>query len=254
MATISVVIPSLNDAILLRECLRAVFAQSRLADEVIVVDNGSTDDTAEVARTAGARVVDQPLRGVFPATAAGFDAASGDIIARLDADSVAPPDWIERVEATFAASPGLAALTGPGDFYGSNAAIHWVAKRLYIGGYVWFIGGMLGHPPLFGSNLALRASTWERMRLTVHSDNPVVHDDLDLSFAVRPDMTTVFDESLRVGVSARPFESWAGLRSRVSRAYTTVAINWREESPVRRRAARKSWREQNADDQLVAEA
>src|SRR4029453_8593816 len=55
MGTISVIVPSLNDADFLAVCLDALANQTRRADEVIVVDNGSTDATAEVAAAAGAR-------------------------------------------------------------------------------------------------------------------------------------------------------------------------------------------------------
>ncbi|HQG71141.1 MAG TPA: glycosyltransferase family A protein, partial [Rhodoglobus sp.] len=119
MTRVSVVIPALNDSPMLANCLRALAAQTRLADEIIVVDNGSTDDTAAVALAAGALVIEEPLRGIFPATAAGFDAATGDLLARLDADSVPPADWLQRVVTAFEDDPDLAALSGPGDFYGS---------------------------------------------------------------------------------------------------------------------------------------
>ena len=66
MGTISVIVPSLNDAGYLAVCLDALAMQTRRADEVIVVDNGSTDATAAVARATGARVVDQPVRGMLP--------------------------------------------------------------------------------------------------------------------------------------------------------------------------------------------
>ena len=239
-STVSVIIPSYNDAVMLRECLRAVNGQFRKADEIIVVDNASEDDTSAVAREAGAAVVLQPVRGVFPATAAGFDAATGDILARLDADSIPPADWLERIERRFAASEELSVLTGPGRFYGSNRFVHWIAERVYIGGYFWFIGLVLGHPPLFGSNLALRASTWQTVRETVHSDRGDVHDDLDLSFHIRPGMVVELDRTLVVGVSARPFESLAGLGRRLAMAYTTIRLNWQEQSPARRRAAHRA--------------
>src|SRR5688572_29893593 len=120
MGTISVIVPCLNDAGFLGACLDALALQTRPADEIVVVDNGSTDATAAVARSAGARVVDEPMRGIWPATAAGFDAASGDLLARLDADSVPAPDWLAEVERRMAAADRPTAVTGSGQFYGGN--------------------------------------------------------------------------------------------------------------------------------------
>ncbi len=232
-------IPALNDAPMLEACLRALNSQTRRADEVIVVDNGSTDATADVARAAGARVIAEPLRGIFPATAAGFDAAAGDLLARLDADSVPPADWLERIVAAFESDAALDLLSGPGDFYGSNRVIHWAAEHLYIGGYMWFVGALLGHDCLFGSNLALRASAWRRLRTTVHRSMREIHDDLDLTINLAPDMGVRFDRSLRVGVSARPFESLSGLGRRVRWAFSTLALNSREKPFSERRAERR---------------
>jgi glycosyltransferase involved in cell wall biosynthesis len=254
MTSISVVIPAFNDSAMLANCLTALAAQTRPADEIIVVDNASTDDTAAVARAAGARVIEEPMRGIFPATSAGFDAARGEIIARLDADSVPYPDWLARVEATFAASPELSALTGPGDFYGANRFLRWAGERLYIGGYFFWVTPVLGHAPLFGSNLALRSSVWKRVRPTVNRSLREIHDDLDLSFHLQPDMTVLFDPTLRVGVSARPFYSWRALGRRLSWSYKTFRINFRDETPWQRRAARRAYAAGDAAKESTARA
>jgi glycosyltransferase involved in cell wall biosynthesis len=86
---VSVVIPCLNEAETIGECVRrsrAVLDANALAGEVIVVDNGSTDGSGELAREAGGLVVDEPRRGYGSAYLAGLDVAQGDYIVMVDAD------------------------------------------------------------------------------------------------------------------------------------------------------------------------
>ncbi|HET8927127.1 MAG TPA: glycosyltransferase family A protein [Microbacterium sp.] len=232
--TVSVVIPSLNDAQMLKHCLDALAAQTRAPDEVIVVDNGSTDDTAEVARAVGARVVEEPRRGVLRATAAGFDAAAGDIIGRLDADSRPAPGWVARLEERFDADPTLAGITGSGTFYGRGPVWRFIGRYAYLGGYFWVFQGVVARVPLFGSNFALRREAWARVRDRVHLDDPRAHDDLDISLVLEPGMGVDFDRRLEVGVSARPFESFAGFKRRALWAFHIVDVNFRERSWPRR--------------------
>jgi glycosyltransferase involved in cell wall biosynthesis len=239
MTSITVVIPVFNDAIMLQTCLDALAAQSRPADDIIVVDNASTDNSAEVARAGGARVIVEPVHGILPATTAGFDAATGDIIARLDADSRPPPDWLVRVARTLNTAGPLSAVTGPGDFYGAGRAVCWLGRVVYIGGYFWFIGALLGHPPLFGSNMAITSGVWARIRPLVDPTLAEVHDDLYVSFRIQPDMTVSYDSRLRVGISARPFDNWSGLSRRLRWAWTTVRMNRRSLSLRQRRAERR---------------
>lgn len=239
MASISVIIPARNDAEYLRACLQSLAAQTRRADEIVVVDNASTDETASIARKAGARVVVEPRIGIPAAAAAGFDAATGDVLARLDADSLPPPDWVERIERALAEAVPPAVVTGPGEFYGCGRVTHWLGSKVYIRGYFWSMALVLGHPPVFGSNFAMHAGVWSAVRDRVHRTTRVVHDDLDLSIQLEPGVAICFDRSLLVGVSARPFDTVGGLVRRLWWALLTLYLNGAEES-VRRRRAR--WR------------
>lgn len=238
MATISVVIPARNDAALLADALAALSRQTRQPDEVIVVDNASIDATAAVASSAGARVITQSVPGIWPAAAMGYDAASGDIIARLDADSVPPEDWLARVERAFD-DDAVHAVTGPGRFYDCNRALALLGEALYIGGYFAAMRGWLLHPPVFGSNFAMARDVWRSVRDHVHSGHTDIHDDMDLSIHLGAGSVVRYDRGLRVGISARPLLSWTGFRRRVSWGLHTVALHYRDDSPWRRRVERR---------------
>jgi glycosyltransferase involved in cell wall biosynthesis len=245
LTLITVVIPAFNDADMLEQCLACLAVQLRPADEVIVVDNGSTDRTAAVALAAGARVVSQPVRGIWPAASLGYDEARGDIIARLDADSRPPMDWLMHIEAEFIDSPEIGFLTGPGDFYDGNALIVFLGQNVYIAGFFWSMTIWLGHSPVFGSNFAMRREAWQSVRGRVHRDERAIHDDLDLSLHLTPDLIVRLDESLRVGISSRPFASWSGIGRRLGWVYLTFKLHWPEDSPWRRRADRRHWKKLN---------
>lgn len=239
------VIPVLDDAELLRTGLAALGAQTRRADVVLVVDNGSTDASAQVARDAGARVVDEPQRGILAATVRGFDtalAAGVDVIARIDADSVPAPGWLARVERDFteaaAAGEPLTAVTGPATFYGGSALTRFFGRRVYLAAYFTTMHAALGHTPLFGSNFALWAAVWPQLRPGVHLGVDGIHDDLDISYRIRPGMRVRFDRGLEVRVSARPFDTASGFVRRVHWGVRTLWINGRRSNPVARIWAR----------------
>ena len=86
---VSVVIPCLNEAENIEECVTRAFAVLRehgISGEVIVSDNGSEDGSGDIARAAGATVIHEPRRGYGSAYLAGFAAARGDYILMIDAD------------------------------------------------------------------------------------------------------------------------------------------------------------------------
>ena len=227
----SVVVPAYDEEALLGACLGSLSRQTRPPAEVVVVDNNSRDRTAAIARAHGARVVTEPVQGIWPAAATGYDAVTGDVIARCDADSVVPPDWIERIEAAFAHDPGLRALTGPGVFAELPPVRRLLADVLYMRPYFLLVGLALGHPPLFGSNFAMRTEVWRSIRDEVHSASDAVHDDIDLSFHIGRGPQVRYDPSLRVDISARPFGDPRGLGLRLVKGLRSVRIHTPDNGP-----------------------
>ncbi|HEX6818371.1 MAG TPA: glycosyltransferase, partial [Ktedonobacterales bacterium] len=118
---VSVVVPAYNSAGFVSYCLRSLFAQSYPAEryEIILVDDGSTDDTAERARQLGEqwagslRVITKANGGPASARNAGIRAATGDVVAFTDSDCIADPDWLVQLVAALCDDPGAAGVGGP---------------------------------------------------------------------------------------------------------------------------------------------
>lgn len=233
------VIPVRNDAARLQRCLSAIASQTVHADEVVVVDDGSTDSTAQVAAAWGARVVRVQAASIPAAAAAGYDAARCSIIARLDADSVPPPEWLAAIVRTFRRHPHLAALTGPGVF--ARGRLRLARSAIYLGGYRMLAGAALGHAPLFGSNLAFRRDEWMRVSGEVHRDDRVIHDDFDLAYHLGPELPIRWEPRMRVAIDA-PSAHIPDVLLRIRRGFRTVLIHWPQEAPWKRwgRRARRA--------------
>jgi glycosyltransferase involved in cell wall biosynthesis len=108
MLSVSVVIPALNEEESIGQVLAAIPRDE--VEEIIVVDGGSTDDTATIARAADARVIREPRRGYGRACAAGMASASGDIVLFLDADGAYDPGQIPELLAPILAGEADVAL------------------------------------------------------------------------------------------------------------------------------------------------
>lgn len=110
--TVSVVLPCFNQARFLPAAVASVRIQHYQPVECIVVNDGSTDDTATVASKLGVRVLEQSNRGVSEARNAGLAAARSDLIVFLDADDELLPDAIALGAEALASDPMCAAVVG----------------------------------------------------------------------------------------------------------------------------------------------
>lgn len=107
---VSVVIPTFNRAAFIADALQSVLTQTFQDFEIIVVDDGSTDDTAQIVQSIGdarVRYVSQKNRGVSAALNTGWRAARGEYIARLDSDDVWLPTLLQELVAVLDADAAL---------------------------------------------------------------------------------------------------------------------------------------------------
>lgn len=200
---ISVVIPARNEAEGLMACLLALEAQTRRPDEILVVDNQSCDDTARTAvKLTSVKLLSQTKIGRVHARNTGFDAATGDIIARIDADSIVPPDWLSNIEEFYANGQNqLHAWTGGASF--GNVPMSSFVSAVYNWLVFDFNRLLIGHYSLWGSNMALPRTAWQNVRDSVCRDN-AIHEDLDLSIHLRKAGYAIHcDKSKRVVATMR---------------------------------------------------
>ncbi len=116
--TISVIVCAYNEARYLPACLFSLLSQTRPPDEILVIDNASTDETDAVARRVPTvRVIHEPTKGLVVARERARREARGDILAFVDADCRTPISWLERIERRMDRKTGPIGVTGPYRFY-----------------------------------------------------------------------------------------------------------------------------------------
>ncbi len=151
---VSVVIPAHNEERYIGACLAHIRASAAPHPcEVIVVDNASTDRTAAIAREAGVRVVPEPQKGTNHARQRGLLAATGDLVAFIDADVLLPREWFAAAVSAFAAHPEAVAASGPCEYYDLSPFNRWVTGRWNDAAH---ISGFLTGAQVMGGNVILR--------------------------------------------------------------------------------------------------
>jgi len=198
---VSLVIPVYNEESYLALCLEAIAQQTVSPFEVIVVDNNSSDNTVEIAsRYPFVRLLHEPRQGVVYAREHGFNATRGDIIGRIDADTVLDPSWIQKTQEVFS-DPLISVATGKVCYHELSLArlanVIDLAARRYL---AWRLGREVA---IQGANMALRRSTWERIRGGMCHQRGM-HEDYDIAIhANQSGGRVVFDERMVASLGYR---------------------------------------------------
>ena len=166
---LSIVLPCLNEADTVGTCVvkaLETMKNLRIAGEVVVVDNGSDDGSAEVARRAGARVVDESRRGYGNAVRRGVEEARGRLIIMADADASYDLSDLQRFVDRLRAGDDLVmgSRLHEGIEPGAMTMLHHIGNRVFSGILKLFFRGRVSDP-----HCGMRAFTkdaFQRMRLT----------------------------------------------------------------------------------------
>lgn len=196
---ISVIIPAYNEEKYIADCLTAIKAQETPPYEVIVIDNNSTDHTAQIAASFGARVVKEMTQGISPARHRGFHEATGDIIARTDADSAPRPDWLTQITKSFTEHPDAVGITGPITYHNLSP----IRLKLANAGasfYIFFLETVCRHPVFVGSNMVIKREIAQTLTCI---DDRLAHEDIDISCQVVNKGTIIVNPNLIMRNSAR---------------------------------------------------
>lgn len=204
---LTLVIPAYNEHQHLSRCLQSIAAQTVMPTAVLVIDNNSTDDTVAIAqRFPFVQVLAESHQGIVYARDRGFNAVHHGLIGRIDADTVLPTDWVERVRHYYAESQHQKrALTGSSYFYNIRfpnlcgdieSLFAYSINRLLLGHYI-----------LYGSNMVLPVELWRAVRQRVCRRTDI-HEDLDLAIHLhRAGYRIDFLPTLKVGAKMRRVRS-----------------------------------------------
>lgn len=223
--TLSVIIPVYNEERRLTACLDAIANQLVAPDEVIVVDNNSTDNSVAVAKSYPfVKVIYAKEQGLTYARNTGLDAAKSDILARIDADAILANNWVQRAKECFA-DPRIDAVTGLG---ASDLLyrVHWPKIVMWSWLYFMWARMIFRLPVLWGANMALRRTTWRTIRGKVIMDGQRVHEDQDVSLCVlEAGGRIIRDNRLRITLDGQTYTYLPKLLHYTARMYSTRRIH-----------------------------
>lgn len=200
---ISVIIPAFNEERLLGRCLEALIEQNYPKEkyEILVIDNGSHDNTVQVARKLGVLVFTyKAMQGCAAARHYGASKAKGGILAFTDADSAPEPDWLSKIEKAFQ-NPNIICIGG-----GALPDTKTFRYKAIFGLYHGFdlLQKWVGKPLLGGYNMAVKTSSYKKVG--GFNKSLLSADDWDLSIRLYKQFgskAVIYMPELRVYVSTR---------------------------------------------------
>jgi glycosyltransferase involved in cell wall biosynthesis len=197
----SVVVPCYNEQSYVADAIRSLQRQDFDGEyEIVVVDNNSTDATAEIARGLGVRVVSEPQPGVCNARQTGTAASRGEIVVSTDADTTHAPDWLSRIDRNFRTGEDVVGVVGPCRYVDGPAWGRGFARTLF--GAVQLVYRGTGRAYyVSATNIAFRRDRWSGYdtRLTQGGD------ELDVLRRLRRTGTVVYDHANPTFTSGRRF-------------------------------------------------
>lgn len=213
LPSVAIVIPAYNEEQFIGTCLESCITQTSAPDEIIVVNNKSTDSTASIVRRyqednpqIDIRLFEQnDHQGLAPTRNYGFDRVRSDVIARTDADSIVTENWVETIRHRFQ-DPDIDAVSGPIVFYDMpfRRFLSWLDGTLRKKAYE----DPKAEPFLLGPNMALRATAWKAVgHLTQLDPAERFHEDIDLALTLfENNFEITYDQSMVVTTSGRRVE------------------------------------------------
>jgi hypothetical protein len=196
---VSVIVPTWNEGKYLGKCLSSLKQQSfKNHFEVIVVDGGSTDRTLEIAREYAHRVLVAAGRPVGAARNLGASMSKGDILAFIDADTIASKNWLKTSLESFASNPMAVGVTGPTIPYDGSRLDEDMYK---IARWAQRISLRLGFPHVAGFNCAYRKDAF--WRAGGFDEDRELSEDVMLSLKIRNQGRVLFNDKMVAYTSLR---------------------------------------------------
>ena len=232
---ISVIIPARNEEKYIEFCINSVKSQNFKDYEIIVVDNGSTDKTSEIAKKLGAKVVFEPRVGLPRARETGRRAANGEILLYIDADTIIPPSHLSKVSEFFANHSEAVATTNPYTFYDGNWKTNifiWFVFKFTFPLYHWLLGAFKLPQFVLGGSFAVRKYILEKTG-GFNTNLTFYGEDADISIRISKQGLIAFLPGLRTSTSARRYLSQGFLKTQSIYLYNHLSIFLSNQFPKR---------------------